>query len=100
MAELAAEKYFESTGSVTAGVRGLFNTLNQNLFEHNESAVQPYEANMICGILHGTDLFLARVGGGVAVLYTPANMAYFPTTFDNDDALFGPTVRRSADPQH
>ncbi len=92
MAQLAAEKYFESTGSVTAGVRSVFNSLNQNLFEHNESAAQPYEANMICAILHGTDLFLARVGGGVAVLYTPVRTEYFPAAFDNDDALYGPPL--------
>ncbi|HLV34417.1 MAG TPA: hypothetical protein VKY59_04850, partial [Spirillospora sp.] len=80
MAHLAAEQYFSSSGSVTSGVRTLFNALNTNLFEHNESAAnRPYEANMICAILHGSDIFLARVGGGVAMLQTMGSIRAFPS---------------------
>jgi hypothetical protein len=93
MAHLAAEQYFSSSGSVTSGVRTLFNALNTNLFEHNESAAnRPYEANMICAILHGSDVFLARVGGGVAMLQTMGSIRAFPSSFDNDEALFGPPL--------
>lgn len=93
MAQLAAEEYFKSSGSVTSGVRTLFNTLNTNLFEHNDSAAnRPYEASMICAILHGSDLFLARVGGGVGVLQAHAESRCFPGSFDNDEALYGPPL--------
>jgi hypothetical protein len=93
MAQLAAEQYFNSTGSVTSGVRSLFNNINENLYQHNESASnRPYEAHLICAILHSSDVFLARVGGGVAMLQTPAATQVFPSSFDNDEALFGPPL--------
>jgi hypothetical protein len=93
MAQLAAEQYFNSTGSVTSGVRTVFNSINENLFQHNESAAnRPYEAHMICAILHSSDVFLARVGGGVAMLQSPAATQVFPTSFDNDEALYGPPL--------
>ncbi|MBZ0298953.1 MAG: hypothetical protein K8J31_04385 [Anaerolineae bacterium] len=93
MAQLGAEQYFASSGSVTSGVRTLFNALNTNLFEHNESAAnRPYEALMICAILHGSDVFLARVGGGVAMLQTHGTTQVFPSSFDNDEALYGPPL--------
>ena len=68
MAQRAAEEYFASTGSVTSGIRSVFGTLNDNLHKHNESGASPFEAYMICAILHGNDIFLAQVGGGVALL--------------------------------
>jgi hypothetical protein len=93
MAHLAAERYFSSSGSVTSGVRALFSSINQNLFEHNESSQQPpYEALMICGILHGSDVFLARVGGGVALLHGQSGVYPFPASFDNDEQLYGPPL--------
>lgn len=93
MAQLAAEQYFSSTGSVTSGVRTVFNSINENLYQHNESAVnRPYEAHMVCAILHSSDIFLARVGGGVAILQSPAATQVFPSSFDNDEALFGPPL--------
>ena len=91
MAQLAAEEYFNSSGSVTAGIRTLFTKLNQNLYEHNEAGRRPYEANMICAILHSTDVFLARVGGGVAMLHSRGENHYFPDGFAAD----GPVTRAS-----
>ncbi|MAS36842.1 MAG: hypothetical protein CL610_22750 [Anaerolineaceae bacterium] len=93
MAQRAAEHYFNSSGSVTSGVRTVFNTLNENLYQHNESAAnRPYEAGMVCGILHSSDVFLARVGSGVAMLQSGTDTQVFPASFDNDDALFGPPL--------
>src|SRR5262245_23363605 len=37
MAVLGADRYFGSSGSVTAGLRAVFNSLNDNLTEHNDS---------------------------------------------------------------
>lgn len=93
MAQLAAEQYFNSTGSVTSGVRTVFNSINENLYQHNESASnRPYEAHMICAILHSGDIFLARVGGGVAILQSTISTQVFPSSFDNDEALYGPPL--------
>ncbi len=92
MAQHAAERYFGSTGSVTSGVRTVFSSLNQNLIDHNASGRRSYEANMLCAVLHGDDLFVARVGSGVAILYNQGELLPFPTSFENDDALFGPPL--------
>jgi hypothetical protein len=92
MAQHAAERYFNSTGSVTSGVRTVFSSLNQNLIDHNASGRRSYEANMLCAVLHGDDLFIARVGSGVALLYNQGELLPFPNTFENDDALFGPPL--------
>ncbi len=89
MAKLAAERYFSSTGSVTSGVRTLFNTLNSNLFEHNTQHTRRYEANMVCSVLHGDDLFIARVGSGVALLHHAEELQYFPATFESLEKLVG-----------
>ena len=66
MANLAAERYFNSTGSVTAGLRAVFNSLNQDLVEHNGEGKRHYEANLVCSVLKDNELFLARAGAGVA----------------------------------
>jgi hypothetical protein len=92
MAQHAAERYFSSSGSVTSGVRTVFSSLNQNLIDHNASGRRSYEANMLCAVLHGDDLFVARVGSGVAMLYNQGELLPFPTSFENDDALFGPPL--------
>ncbi len=73
MAALAAERYFESAGSVTAGLRAVFDTLNRNLLDHNRtSGGRTFEANILCVVLHDTTLTLGRVGMCAAVLRTDA----------------------------
>ncbi|MBZ0284571.1 MAG: hypothetical protein K8L97_27780 [Anaerolineae bacterium] len=92
MANVSAERYFNSTGSVTAGLRAVFGSLNQDLSEHNRSGKRPYEANIVCAVLRDDELFLARVGAGVALVKTAEEVQAFPTDFSNDDALFGPPL--------
>ncbi len=92
MAVLAAERYFSSSGSVTSGVRTLFNALNQNLYEHNLDHQRRYEASLICAVLHGDDLFVARVGAGVALVHIDGDLQPFPAAFENDEVLFGPPL--------
>jgi hypothetical protein len=89
MSNLAAEKYFTASGSVTAALRIVFNSLNDNLYEHNNSEKHRYEASMICAVLRGADLYLARVGSAVALFRHDGAVQAFPTDFANDDALFG-----------
>ena len=88
MAQSAAASFFESSGSITAGLRNVFTNLNQNLFSHNESGKTPYEANIICGVLHGTDLFVGRVGSSIAVIQQNGTTRTFPEVLSNDDALY------------
>lgn len=89
MARLAAEKYFNSTGSVTSGLRTVFQHLNDNLYEHNQNDPTRYEASMLCAVMRGTDLYLGRVGSGVALYRHNNDTQPFPADFDSDEALFG-----------
>jgi len=89
MAQTAAERYFDSTGSVTAGLRQVYNSLNQDLREHNEAQGNtPYEANMITAVLRGSDLIVARVGAAVAMVRHMGATQTVPNDLDNDDAVY------------
>jgi hypothetical protein len=89
MAQLAAETYFNSSGSVTSGVRTLYTLLNQQLNDHNRSELHHYEANMLCAVLHNNDLFVARVGSGGGIYYNTDQTEGFPANFDTEGALTG-----------
>jgi hypothetical protein len=92
MATLAAERYFSSTGSVTAGLRSIFNSLNQDLTEHNLSGKRHYEANLVCAVLREDELFVARVGAGVGLYHHQGTTSAFPADFGSEDSLFGPPL--------
>ena len=51
LSTLAAERYFSMGGSVTIALRGMFQLINRNLYEHNlahsESQQQQFETSMI-----------------------------------------------------
>lgn len=89
MAALGAERYFGSSGSVTAGLRAVFTSLNDNLTEHNDSGKRRYEANMLCAVLRDDELIVARVGSGVALVQQNGTLLPFPAEFGHDEALFG-----------
>lgn len=93
MANLSAERYFDSTGSVSAGLRDMMTTLNQNLLDHNQSANnRTYEANMVCAVLRGDDLIIARVGSGVVMLLHEGQTQTLPPDLSNDEALYAPPL--------
>ncbi len=77
---------------MTSGLRGVFNSLNQDLFEHNGGSKKHYEANLICGVLHEDELFLGRVGSSIALYRHEGDSHQFPTEFSNDESLFGPPL--------
>lgn len=92
MCQVSAERYFTSAGSVTAGLRTILNSLNEDLYQHNATDARHYEASILCAVLRGGDLYLARVGSGVAVLHHDDALQPFPSDFDNRDALYGPPL--------
>ncbi len=92
MARLGAERYFNTTGSVTAGLREVFTTLNQDLVEHNDSGKRHYEANMLCAVLRGDDLYLGKVGSGMALYRHGGETLAFPANYSSDEVLFGPPL--------
>lgn len=92
MALMAAERYFSSTGSVTSTLREVFNSLNNNLFEHNASGRRAYEANMLCCVLRGEDLYVARAGACAMVLRSAGEMLCLPESLTDDEAMFKPPL--------
>lgn len=98
MAAFAADRYFNSTGSVSAGLRDVFTQINDNLYEHNQTNPKRYEASVIAAVLRGSDLVVARVGAAVALLRHEGLTQPFPTDFSNDEALYGPPLGVQAVP--
>ncbi|NDJ61946.1 MAG: hypothetical protein GYB67_12520 [Chloroflexi bacterium] len=92
MAQLSAEQYFNTPGSVTAALRAAFSHLNENLFEHNEGGGKHYEASMICAVLRGADLYLAEGGPGAGLFRLRGDVQQFAADFSTDEALFGPPM--------
>src|SRR3954470_20556398 len=62
LAKLAADLYFRSSGGVTSGVREAMTAVNSHLIEHNEEVGQRFEVNMICVIMRGREIYVARTG--------------------------------------
>jgi len=85
LAVLAAERYFNTGGSVTIAMRTMFQALNRNLYEHNQAhseyEQQQFEASAIVAVLHGDDMYVARVGPVVSVLQTVGLTLTFPDDF-------------------
>lgn len=92
MSLMAAERFFSTGGSVTSALRDVFNTLNNNLFEHNHSGRKHYEASMVCAVLRGNDLYLARTGGAISVLRHSGQTQTLPEALDDEDALYLPPL--------
>lgn len=86
MCQVGAERYFGSSGSVTAGLRTILNSLNDDLFAHNSDQTAPYHANILCAVLRGGDLYLARVGSALAVLSHHGELQPFPSDFAAQNA--------------
>ena len=92
MAVMAAERYFTTTGSITSALREVFNTLNNNLFEHNASGRKHYEANFACAVLRGDELYLARSGAAIAILRHDGETQSLPESLADEEALFQPPL--------
>lgn len=100
LSTLAADRYFASSGSVTAGLRDLFAVVNRHLYDYNQKNPQKqYEASMICAVLRGADLIIARCGANVAMLRSDGQTRTIPDDWTDDDALYSPPlgVRPEAD---
>lgn len=89
MAQLASDEYFESGGSVTSALRDVLANINDNLFEHNSSDPRRYEANVIAGVLRGSDLYLGKIGTSAALLTGRDSAQAFPAAFADKAALTG-----------
>jgi len=92
LAQLAAERYFDISGSVTIALRTMFQLVNRNLYEHNlehaENGGQQFETSMIAAVLHEDDIYVARTGPVISVLQTAGLTLTFPEDLADDEPLF------------
>ena len=87
MVRTAADHYFKSGGSVTAGLREVFTVLNYHLVEQNQSAPTRYTVDILCAVLRGTDLIVGRVGGCVTLFRSDGKIQSFPDDLADHEAL-------------
>jgi hypothetical protein len=87
LARSVAQRYFNSTGSVTSGLRDVFNTLNYQLGEKNRQEGNGYEANLLCAVLRGNDLIIGRVGAVAALVLSNGEMRSFPEDLQDSQAF-------------
>jgi len=92
LAQSAAERYFNSSGSVTSGLRELFNYLNNNLVEHNLSSTHAYEADLICGVLRGSDFFVGRTGKTIALVLEDGLLRTMPEQLSEVNSATNPPL--------
>ncbi|MGB1288550.1 MAG: hypothetical protein ACPG7F_18590, partial [Aggregatilineales bacterium] len=92
MALMATERFFKTSGSVTSALRDVFNTLNNNLFEHNHSGRKHYEAAMVCAVLRGSDLYLARAGAALSLLRYSGETLTLPESLADEEAVYTPPL--------
>jgi hypothetical protein len=93
MAAMAVERFFNSSGSVTAGLRAVYDTVNRALLERNRISKSNLELNLLCAVLHDRNLIVSRSGLGVAVVQDGEKTTIFPTDPLNEtDLQFGPPL--------
>lgn len=74
LTHLAAEVYFRSGGSITSGLREAIHAVNSQISE----AGQRYTLNMICAVLRGDEVYLARTAESACILRQNGDFAYHP----------------------
>lgn len=68
LAQLGAEAFFKTPGSVTAALRESAAVVNDHLVDTNRQREgSGLEANWFAGVLRGTDFYVAHAGGGEAI---------------------------------
>ncbi len=87
LARLAADLYFRTSGGVTGGLRESIGVVNNNLIEHNVIAGQRYEANMICLVLRGREVYVARAGACLCLLRQGDSLITLPDDLHDEYAL-------------
>jgi hypothetical protein len=89
LARLAADLYFRSSGGVTSGLRDSISAVNSHLIEHNENVGQRFEANMICMVMRGREIYVGRAGSCLSLFRQGASFITFPDDLRDEYALNG-----------
>ncbi|GAB4571649.1 MAG: hypothetical protein Kow0077_08890 [Anaerolineae bacterium] len=79
LARWASERYFERSGGVTAALQAVLESLNENLFQHNaRHPAQTYYAHMVCLVLRGQEVFVAKTDGTGVLFWQGGGLRRFP----------------------
>lgn len=98
LARAAAAGYFEGTGSVTAGVRAVFNLVNDRLIDGLNRATQagialpPGEAAMVCAVLRGSEMTIGKAGAGLVLLHQKGETTSLPADLSDEEQVFSPPL--------
>src|SRR5260221_1369129 len=87
LARLAADLSLRTSGGVTSGLREAIGVVNNNLIEHNVVAGQRFEANMICLVLRGREVYVARAGACLCLLEQGGNFTTVPDDLRDEYTL-------------
>ncbi|OGO15434.1 MAG: hypothetical protein A2Y93_07880 [Chloroflexi bacterium RBG_13_68_17] len=76
LAQLAADSFYGTPGSVTAALRQAAEEINDNLLDANQDPHEPrqLQGRLLAGVLRGHNLFLAQCGVGQAILVRPGQV--------------------------
>lgn len=78
LAQKAADLYYETSGSITSGLRETLLKLNQAVFEQQRTRMQPFQVGVICLVMHEQEIYLARCGQMLALYHRGEETAIFP----------------------
>ncbi len=78
LAQLAAELYFRSGGSVTSALREAIGAVNNQMLEYNQDVAQPFEISVICLVLRGHEVYSARAGSSLCLLRQGDSFLAYP----------------------
>ncbi len=96
LARMAAGLYFRSSGSVTSGLREAISGVNNHLMTQSEA--QRYQANILCLVLRGREIYVARAGACLSLLRQGDNFISAPDDPRDEYALNGLPLGYSPSP--
>ncbi len=98
IARMSADLYFRSSGSVTSGLREAITGVNGYLLTYNTTAGDQYQANIICLVLRGREIYLARTGACLSLLRQGDTFTSAPSDPRDEYALNGLPLGYSPSP--
>jgi hypothetical protein len=88
LAQLSAQAYYGTPGSVTSAIREAAAIVNDRLIDTNQREDSPtqFQGNWMAAVLRGQDLYVGQAGRGQAILIRPGSV----TRFSSQDAAERP----------
>lgn len=78
LVRIAANSYFESSGTMTSGLREAIEEVNEALMTHHREIGTVHQAHIICVAMRGGEVYVARAGACQAFLQQSGQILRFP----------------------